>query len=593
MVKFLVFLNEEGRIARISWCNPEKLMQEGGFLPDLFVEESRPSILSMVENITKNGSDSSVVTMVCVEGRFIPITLFGLTLEGQVIVLGFDSGASEFELCKNYITIYNEFVNKVREVFSSAIKEREQSIRQQFEEIQKLNNELINTRRKLEKANVQLDRSNKDLQSRLVKDALTGVVSRHQYWEEMERAITENPGKYGVFTFLDIDDFKFINDTYGHSAGDVFLVQFARRLQSMQLPNTIIIRIAGDEFALFTYGTEQVDHAFMDNIWTSIRRHVLSDPIELFDFSVPVSISAGMAVYGRDTWEINELIELADFAMYQAKSRGKGQYYVFDKTEYLYHKMPDTRLHELRKIVEEQDLYHVYQPVAASGDGSVFAYAVSMRTHNKIFRDTKDLLQAALEKGRYTELNRVSLNILKNIFPKMEKTGKKLFITQGPYPMYRNEFMEEIKDEALFSKLILDITESSKAAQEELVRMSDYAKESGCGLAVSSFGTGYANDLMVLTAGPDYIKIDMELVRDIHMDKGRQKLLKNIVEFAHLKSIKVVAEGIEKREEMETLVSLNIDYLQGYYIGEPEVEPGPIKTCVRDEIIGVGRYEDN
>ena len=591
MIKFLVYVDDKGKINQIKWCEPPGLMEEGDSIQEIFVEESRPSLLTMLQNISAKGSDSSVITQISIEGKLFPVTLFGLTLEGNIIILGFDSGATDFELCQDYITIYNDFVNKVREEFSNAIKERELSIRLQFEEIQKLNNELINTRRKLEKAYVMLNKEYSDLQSQFVKDALTGVVSRHQYWIEMERIIEENPGKCGVFTFIDIDDFKFINDTYGHAAGDKFLVEFARRLQEMPLPNTIIIRIAGDEFAIFTYGLDQVDDSFIENIWTQIKNHVLSAPIKLFDFSVPISISAGMALYGIDTDNIKELIEYADFAMYRAKSQGKGNYYRFDKDEFYYHKMPDDRLQALRKIVEERDIYHVYQPIVDTWTGKVFAYAVLMRTDNINFKDTRDLLQVALEKGRYTDLNRLSFEVLINSYSPLEEKGKKLFITQGPYPLFRDEFMEDAP-EAFLKKIVLEITESFKATLEDMLKAREHTREMGCQLAMSNFGTGYANDLMVLSTGPDFIKIARELVRDIHENRDRQKLLRDIVHFAHQKSSKVVAEGIEKKEELQTLVKVGIDYVQGFYVGEPEREPGEIKSHVKKEIKEVNPDEN-
>lgn len=186
----------------------------------------------------------------------------------------------------------------------------------------------------LEKANASLNMVNADLNNRLVKDPLTGLISRYQYRSEIEMSIASAPSKKGIFTFIDMDDFKGINDTYGHLAGDKYLVGFAERMRKLTINNTLKIRIAGDEFALFTYGLDHIDDSVIEQIWEQIQRHVLSKPLQFDGIELPYSISAGIAVYGEHTFDIYDLIDYADFAMYQAKRSGKNQYCVFDAVEY-------------------------------------------------------------------------------------------------------------------------------------------------------------------------------------------------------------------------------------------------------------------
>lgn len=157
-------------------------------------------------------------------------------------------GVSDDSLCRDMANIFtstfNECVNSMREQFKMDVQLREDSARYRFEEIQKLNSEMINVRRKLEKANIEKDMANKELQGRLIKDALTGLIGRYQYWGEIDLVIKRNPGKYGVCSFIDIDNFKSINDIYGHAAGDAYLIEFARRLNEINIPNTLKIRIS-------------------------------------------------------------------------------------------------------------------------------------------------------------------------------------------------------------------------------------------------------------------------------------------------------------------------------------------------------------
>jgi len=595
MVKFMAFIKENGEVTSVKWCTPEGLIAEGSYLPDFFAAESKNAILEMLHNAHSKGSDCSVVTQALINNTIIPVTLFCLKLNGEVIVLGFDSGGTEYEFNQEYIRIFNDFVNDIRQEFSKSIKDRELSIREQFEEIQKLNNDLLNTRRELEKANSILERNYQELQSKFVKDPLTGVVGRHQYWTEIEKAIQKNPDKLGILSFIDIDDFKFINDTYGHTVGDLYLVKFAERLQNMNLPNTMVIRISGDEFALFTYGVAQVDSGYTNWLWSKLKEYVFSEPVNISDFSLPISISVGMAVYGSDTEQVNELLEYADFAMYKAKSKGKNRYYRFDKDEYLKQKEPDQRSRALQQVIENEDFYHVYQPVVRVTDGSVYGYAIHLRTDNPIFRNTEDLLQVAMESGVYKALNDASLNMLKrNLQGDLGKTleKRKLFVTQGPYPLYRYELFQNVTEAANYNQLVLEIVLSAKTPLPDLKKRQAEAKRSGYMLAVNNFGSGETDEAAVLTVSPEFVNLEMELVNTVDDDPDLQEKLRTIIKFAHQQNVQVVAKGVENKATMETLIDLGVDYLQGYYLSDSLKTPGTINGQVRKEIIGVLNNED-
>jgi diguanylate cyclase (GGDEF)-like protein len=198
-----------------------------------------------------------------------------------------------------------------------------------------LNNDLINMQRKLEKVNAQLNAANLLLNNRLVRDELTGLVSRYQYKQEIELLIRKFPTRCGIFAFMDIDNFKQINDTYGHAAGDRYLAEFAERLKSIPLDDMICIRISGDEFGLFHQGISaaDVDTSIID-LWNRITKHVLSKTVIIDEKAVALKASVGIAIYNLDTTNIFDLIDYADFAMYIAKKSGKNRYIRFDMGTY-------------------------------------------------------------------------------------------------------------------------------------------------------------------------------------------------------------------------------------------------------------------
>ena len=162
MVIFIVIVDERGQILNVNWCSPDNLLSSDQSLYDLMPLESREGITSMLAS-SRGESISSTITQLIFEGRVIPITIYSLTISEKIVVIGFDNVASQSKVYDEFICIYNDFANKVRDEFNSAIKVRETSIKKQFEEIQKLNNELINTKRNLEKNNFQITKYNLEL----------------------------------------------------------------------------------------------------------------------------------------------------------------------------------------------------------------------------------------------------------------------------------------------------------------------------------------------------------------------------------------------------------------------------------------------
>ena len=337
MIHFLVTIEKTGVICDVRWSQPAYIVPavDHSFL-DLFPIEERPALLHMLAAFPPGGD-----VFFC--GKTLRLVEHDANIRFCMLPMGTDKflifGAEESLFEENstaieYKGIVNRFMLINRELHNKIKFDNSEATRYQFENIQTLNNELTNARRSLEKANAQLKRLNEDLSNRLVKDALTGLVSRYQYRAEIELAIKKDPGKLGIFTFIDIDAFKSVNDTYGHRIGDGYLVAFAERLRRLPVADTILMRISGDEFGLFTYGLPDVNDDDIADLWNALQTHVLKEPLVVESNQIPISISAGMSVFGLDTEEIYDLIEYADFAMYQAKGNGKNRYSRFDFAKY-------------------------------------------------------------------------------------------------------------------------------------------------------------------------------------------------------------------------------------------------------------------
>ncbi|NCC65793.1 MAG: GGDEF domain-containing protein [Spirochaetia bacterium] len=273
---------------------------------------------------------------VCIIEDAIELCFFVLSLEQNVWVLAIDYFDSlPLEIQEMHKQVLFHMIEQFAILFSKNQLQNSQVVYNHFEQIQKLNNQLVNTQRDLQRANRKLEVVNQELNNRLVKDPLTNLVSRYQYRSEMEQLIRKEPEALGLFAFIDIDAFKQINDTYGHAIGDQYLVEFSKRIQQMQKAySCIAMRIAGDEFGLYVHGLEQIDDVFIQAFYKRFIQEILYEPLDTEVGKLQISCSIGIAIYNQDTSNLFELIDFADWAMYEAKRAGRQQYKRFERQSF-------------------------------------------------------------------------------------------------------------------------------------------------------------------------------------------------------------------------------------------------------------------
>ena len=334
MTSFLVYTDDQGIVREIRLSEPPFLISRLDMpMTEIFKKDDAEKIKEMLAQ--RSGTNIDDLPAYQLKGEDLSLRLHIMTAGKRKMVFGIDD--ESFQQIKEN-TVTKKLLRDLLSAFNSSSADIQmldkEMVQMNFEQIQLLNSKLMNTERALQKERSKLELLNRELNNRLVKDALTGLVSRYQYRAEIEHSIASSPDSKGVFVFIDIDDFKRVNDSYGHTVGDEYLVEFAGRLESIPIENSVKMRISGDEFGLYLHGHENPDPVFMKKIWLSIKKHVLYGPIVTGSDEIPLAVSAGMSVYGKDTKEIYDLIEYADFAMYQAKRSGKNQYSVFDAAEY-------------------------------------------------------------------------------------------------------------------------------------------------------------------------------------------------------------------------------------------------------------------
>ena len=248
MISFLIAIDQIGLIKKIHWSEPVFLVNYiNQPFSDLFINMEKSFLLQVVEQsqLEERFHENLPLQLSNYPARIDIISVKG---KETSLILGIEHEDNQWDgVNLEYEKLIRRFMQVIKESDSETDGLNTEMTRRQFEKIQVLNNELINTRRQLEKAMAQTNRLNQDLNNRLVKDPLTGLLSRYQYRTEIEQVIAEYPATLGIFVFIDIDDFKKVNDQYGHAFGDEIISEFTAELKSQFRNDDIVGRIGGDE----------------------------------------------------------------------------------------------------------------------------------------------------------------------------------------------------------------------------------------------------------------------------------------------------------------------------------------------------------
>lgn len=412
------------------------------------------------------------------------------------------------------------------------------------------------------------------LQYEVQRDKLTGLYNRYRYREKIQELIEINKDKLGAFIFIDLDKFKEVNDTYGHAVGDILLRKFSELLTKLDDDNTVIFRIAGDEFGLFKTGfsDEEDIYEYIDEFTENFDKFIKIGNIDL-----ELKYSCGLSIYNIHSSEIEKLIEYADFAMYQSKENSSKTVSIFDKKEYESCKNMRYKIGQVPIVIKENQLYPVYQPIFNIQDNTVYGYEGLSRVTNTAFNNILELIQIAKEHSKNSELNQIMID---NILKEFRYDNKKLFINlemSNPEIVHKNfeEYLMYIKNMGIkLEDLVVEIPERTDTKNNLVLEIIDILRKYNIPVALDDYGAGYSNEYILVKVHPEIIKLDKSVISSIDIDEYKQKFVRQFVAFAKQTNTKIVAEGIETKEELDKLIELGIDYGQGYYLGKP------FKVCI-------------
>lgn len=411
-------------------------------------------------------------------------------------------------------------------------------------------------------------------------DTLTDLYNRRAF----RRICAEffcSPEKLGHAALLmfDLDNLKQINDTFGHDCGDEYIRLTGECFAKNAPARTVCARISGDEFNALFYGYNDQDTLRADicALKAALEQSVVQLPSGR---ELRVSVSGGVAWYPESSTNLITLRKYADFAMYQVKHSRKGELLEFDPEVYRTD-LQERRCHEeFRRLINEELVTYHFQPIIDAKDGSVFAYEALMRVDLPTLHSPADVLRLAREENCLHEVERITFFRASSAYQTLENAGKVvpsalLFVNSIASQYLTPDELSEYSARyaSILPRIVIEITEE-EVLDPKALRIKQTIRGSSGAFALDDYGSGYSNERSLLELSPNYIKIDLSIIRSIDTDANKRQIVSNTVSYAHQRGMKVVAEGLETADEVRTVLSLGVDLLQGFFLAMPQAEPG-------------------
>lgn len=423
-------------------------------------------------------------------------------------------------------------------------------------------------------------------------DLTTGLLNRRAYYTIIDKLFS-NRNELGIaaFIMIDLDNLKYVNDTYGHDFGDDYIKTAANVFKGFRDYDGVVARMSGDEFNVFLYGFESKDN--IRDVINIIRKRLLKSYCILGDGShYKIRASAGIAWYPDDSESYEMLIKYADFTMYMVKHSTKGNIAEFDVHSYTKDSILVTGVEEMNRIIDEQRIKYAFQTIISARDGSVYGYEALMRPQSETLRSPMEFIRIARTGAKLNDVERITWTLALREFRKQTEqgnieSGARIFINSLSNCTLRPEDIDIIENEYqdILDRVVLEILESERANIEYTNNKKKRMAKWNAMVALDDFGSGYNSEHALITFEPNLIKIDRAIINGCDSDVSRKNIILNLVRISKANNILVLAEGVETSGELKTVIECGVDLLQGYYFARPVFEPEPLSEERRNEII--------
>jgi len=405
-------------------------------------------------------------------------------------------------------------------------------------------------------------------------DPLTMLYNRKTFkWyvrDSIERSL--RTGSVFSIVLIDIDDFKLVNDVYGHQTADIVLKELGERLKKNLRRMDIPARFGGDEFAVLLPDLSR------DTARAVAERlvNILSKSVKIEDKEISLSVCAGVVSYPQDGTSQEELLIYAEYLMREARRKGKGIVLSSEESPHKFSVIKEVGRSILESF-EKSSVVPFYQEIIDLKDMSLFGFEVLMRIKfNGRFLSAGEFVNVA---ERIGAMQKLDLMLIERVFENYKLFENKfpifLFINMAP-DNATEEFAEKVRDLAdkhsvPTTNVIFEITE--RKAVEDIMQVVSFVsklKDEGFRFAIDDFGSGYSSFYYLKYLSVDFLKIDGEFIKSLPNSPKDRIFIEGIVSVAKKMGIKTLAEFVEDEEVLKVVKDLGIDYAQGYYFGKPE-----------------------
>ncbi|MFP6749390.1 MAG: EAL domain-containing protein [Alphaproteobacteria bacterium] len=428
-----------------------------------------------------------------------------------------------------------------------------------------------------------MDRERRETEAQLQElahyDPLTGLPNRTLFHLRLSEAIanSERTGQKIALQLLDLDDFKIVNDTLGHPAGDELLKEISRRLLKCIRDTDTVARLGGDEFAIIQ---NHLSETFRVEILAQRVIDSLHDPVHINGDLVQTGTSVGITIYPDDATEADELLRSADLALYHAKRESPGSFYLYDLTLDEEVKARTRLENDLRKAIDNDEFHLVYQPKSDLATGAITGAEALIRWQQpeRGMVSPGEFIPVAEQAGLIPQITEFVLRQIGRDtadWPEGPLDNIRISVNLSALDLKRPNFVDWLhgvlqRTNFEASNLELEITEYALVDNVERTRETlESLRENDIELSVDDFGTGYSS-LSYLKHFPlNYLKIDRSFIQDITKESADVSIATSVITMAHGMGMRVIAEGVETEEQATLLRNLGCDQMQGYYLSFP------------------------
>ena len=410
-------------------------------------------------------------------------------------------------------------------------------------------------------------------------DSLTNLPNRRMFNDRLNQEIKKSHRvKLPLaLIFLDLDNFKIINDTQGHDNGDLLLIEAGKRITNCVRETDTVARIGGDEFTVILSELNDLHH--VETVCQKILK-ALSEPFWVDDVQVYISASLGITLYPSDASTVLELLKNADQAMYLAKNLGRNRFCYFTPSMQEESQNRLALVNDLRHAISLDQLEVYYQPIIELQSAHIFKAEALLRWKHPTrgMVSPAEFIPLAEDFGLIVEIGDwVFKQAAKQVKVCKEQLGLNIQISINKSPIQFREAEDHIDWLAYLDKLqlsgediIIEITEGllMKDNDKILTQLHQF-RDAGIEVAMDDFGTGYSSLAYLKKFDIDYLKIDQSFTKNLASDSEDMVLSEAIIIMAHKLGLKVIAEGIETEEQKKLLHDAGCDYGQGYYFSRP------------------------